>query len=488
MARVGVGCQADRQQRRGRRVGVQQRGGGDVGHAAVVIQRADDAGDPETQFPARSEGERERLPRAEPERLGQALADLGLAGSPQAPAAGQGRRLEGRVVARVGDHIDRLAERERVDRLDVVTRGDCLHTGDSSHRRRGACGQRGGELVALAQRPGVGLQRAQLGGERQHQQHERRRQPEGDDGRDQPGAARGNEPHAERGQPRRAQRPQAGDSSADPLGDISAAQQRDDRARGRPPRRPCRPRDRDRHRRQPAGQDGEHESPPGAWLVEQRQQPVGRPVDGEHPGRAADSRGGRGDERRLHAMDQREIPPGSADGALHADRTQPPLYLGARGGGEHRPRGRQRDQRQRHQQIDDNAGGLVEQDPHPRASGEADVVDPKAGRPGLDEQLAEIARVASPYLGVVDTWVMLGAKARAQRAAGQVEARLGERKTDVVRRLHQSHDSFGPQVADVHRVARTQAPGLRERLLDQHLVAGRAQVASVHDRVAAPPP
>ena len=38
-----------------------------------------------------------------------------------------GGRLEDRVIARVGDHVDRLAERERVDRLDLVAGRGGLH-------------------------------------------------------------------------------------------------------------------------------------------------------------------------------------------------------------------------------------------------------------------------------------------------------------------------------------------------------------------------
>ena len=56
-----------------------QRRRGHVGDVTVVVQRADDAGDPQAQLVAGAELDRERLAGTEPERLRQPLADLDLA-------------------------------------------------------------------------------------------------------------------------------------------------------------------------------------------------------------------------------------------------------------------------------------------------------------------------------------------------------------------------------------------------------------------------
>ena len=118
-------------------------------------------------------------------------------------AADQRRRLESRQIARVADHVDRLAERERVDALDLVARRGGLHPGDPPDRGGIARRQRGGQLVALAERAWIGLERAQLGGQRQQQQHEPDRQAEGRDGRHQARASGEHQPRAERSQPAR---------------------------------------------------------------------------------------------------------------------------------------------------------------------------------------------------------------------------------------------------------------------------------------------
>ena len=116
-------------------------------------------------------------------------------------------------------------------------------------------------------------------------------------------------------------------------------------------------------------------------------------------------------------------------------------------------------------------GGLVEQDVDARAGGEPHVVQPEARCPGLDQHLVEVARIAQPDLGVVDPRVALEPKRALQRGADEVEARLGQRVADVVGRLDQADHSLGAEPADVQRAAGCRSPGLRERLLDQHLVA-----------------
>ena len=271
---VGARCQRDRDQRRRRRVGRQQRRRGHVGDVTVVVQRADDPGDPQAQLVAGAELDRERLAGTEPERLRQTLADLDLARAVGPVAADQRGRLEPRQVPRVADHVDRLAQRERVDALDLVARRGRLHPRDPPDRGGIVRRQRGGQLVALAERARIGLQRAQLGGQREQQQHEPDRQAQRGRGRQQPRAP-GERPASRRARasPARERRSQAGDPARRPAGDVGAAQQRDRRSRRRAPGRPRGSGDRHRHRQQPAAEQRQRQRPPGRGLVEQRQQP-----------------------------------------------------------------------------------------------------------------------------------------------------------------------------------------------------------------------
>ena len=64
----------------------------------------------------------ERRARPQPERVGQPEPDLDLVRPAHAPPGRQRRRLEARVVAGVGDEPERLAEPERVGRVDAVAR------------------------------------------------------------------------------------------------------------------------------------------------------------------------------------------------------------------------------------------------------------------------------------------------------------------------------------------------------------------------------
>ena len=91
--------------------------------------------------PPEEQRDGQRRARAQAERVGQPDADLGLVGAAQ-PAAGDERRLlEHRVVARVGDHVDRLAQRERVGRLDLVARRGGGDAGDPrASATRGSAG------------------------------------------------------------------------------------------------------------------------------------------------------------------------------------------------------------------------------------------------------------------------------------------------------------------------------------------------------------
>jgi hypothetical protein len=81
---------------------------------------------------------------------------------------------------------------------------------------------------------------------------------------------------------------------------------------------------------------------------------------------------------------------------------EPSLDLRPGGGGEHRSRGGERDQRQRDEQVDDDPGRLVDEHANAVAGDEAHVAQAEARGAGLDEQLVEVPRVADPDLGVVD--------------------------------------------------------------------------------------
>ena len=110
-----------------------RRVGADVGEPAVALERAHDAGHAEAHLGAAAGLHGERRARAQPERVGEPDAHLGLARRAQPPALGERRRLEARVVAGVGDEPQRLAEPERVG-----------HVGRrSAARRRPRRGSRG---------------------------------------------------------------------------------------------------------------------------------------------------------------------------------------------------------------------------------------------------------------------------------------------------------------------------------------------------------
>ncbi len=267
-ARSAPGRSAHRQRRRRGRVSPQQGGGGNVGDAALLLKRAHDAGDAEAEFLPEGQLQRERLSDAEAERLGEALPDIGLMPAARAMAGEQRRRLEGRGVAGIRDRVDGLPEREGVSRLQLIPRSGGLHTRDPAHRPGVTRGQGGGELVAATERPGVGLQRVQLGCEREQQQHEGRRQTERDHRREQPGAAGGDQATSEEGEsrgrrPALTRRHVTAEPGAPsryrlpaPAADVGPAQQRDDRPGVRTPCRPRRAAHSDRDRDQPPGDDG----------------------------------------------------------------------------------------------------------------------------------------------------------------------------------------------------------------------------------------
>ena len=233
--------------------------------------------------------------------------------------------------------------------------------------------------------------------------------PERDHGRDQPGAAGADQPGARarpvrRGGAERGPEPgQRGGAAAGAGGQLAAAQQRRSPA-GRPARQAG-------HAAAATGiataashapASGSTSARPGAGSLSSVSSLRRRAVGGQRAGGAPERGGRRGDERRLERLGQGDVTGGGADRPLDPDRRQPPLHLGPGRGGQHHARGDQRDQRQRHQQVDDDAGGLVEQHAHPGAGGEAQVVQAEARAARLDQHLVEVARIAQPDLGVVD--------------------------------------------------------------------------------------
>ena len=68
----------------------------------------------------------------EAEGVRESLADLGLPGALDPPALGERRGLEVGVVARIGDDVDRLAEPERIEPVDLVSRGGLIDPGTAS--------------------------------------------------------------------------------------------------------------------------------------------------------------------------------------------------------------------------------------------------------------------------------------------------------------------------------------------------------------------
>ena len=140
-----------------------------VGDAPVVLERAHDAADAEAHLLAALGLHGERRARPQPERVGEARADLDLAVAAEPSPVRERRRLEAGVVAGVGDHPDRLAEPERVRDVGLVALG---RVGDARDRPHGVDLERvepHGQLVALADRRGVVAQPLEQRGEREHQ-------------------------------------------------------------------------------------------------------------------------------------------------------------------------------------------------------------------------------------------------------------------------------------------------------------------------------
>ncbi len=88
----------------------EQRTVGDVDHAPVVLQRVHDSGHAQPGFAARGKLDGERGADGQAENLRETVADLHFAVPAQATAGEQRGRLEDRVIAGIGNHVDRLAE------------------------------------------------------------------------------------------------------------------------------------------------------------------------------------------------------------------------------------------------------------------------------------------------------------------------------------------------------------------------------------------
>ena len=181
------------------------------------------------------------------------------------------------------------------------------------------------------------------------------------------------------------------------------------------------------------------------------------------------------------------MPARGAHRAPHADRAQAPLDLGPGRSGEHHAGGGERDQRQRHQQVDYDSRRLVEQHTHSRAGDEAQPLQAVARRARLNQDLVEVGRVAQPDLGQIYLGVGLGPEPRGDRRRRHVDARDRERIGDVVGALGEADDPLRAEAVDVERAAELQPPRVGQALLDDHLPEAIRQVAPRDDRVAVRP-
>ena len=360
---------------------------------AVVLQRAHDARDPEADLAAVGDLRRQHRAGAQAERVGHPEPDLDLVRPANPPPLGERRVLELRVVAGVGDEAHRLAEPERVRRVDAVALADRVHTRHSARLVESFRVERHRELVALADRPGVLAQALEQRGQREHQRDHARADRDRGHGREPAAARGGGEAHAEREQPAafdraasaavvRARSPPrristGGRRAARQAGQVAAvtttsttASQRDQQRRG--------------------------ERDARAELVQRGEQVGGRPRHDERAERDAERGRGDGDDGGLDGLLRGDPAGAEAERALHAEAGQAALDLGVRARGEHRPRGHQRHERERDEQRDHDPRGLREQDLHARAGDELQLAEPEGDRAGLGERDVGLRRVVEP--------------------------------------------------------------------------------------------
>ncbi len=218
----------------------------DPGDPPVVLQRPHDPRDLEADLAALGHLGGEHGPGVQPERVRHPDADLDLVGRADAMPRGQRRRLEARVIAVVGDEPHRLAEPERVGRVDAVALADGVDARQLRGRAELVVIERDRELVALADRPRVRPQLLQQRGQREHQSDDAGADRDRGDRGDPAPAGGGGEARAEREQPaaaargavRRTRRRRGG---SPPAGGARRATRATSRRRRRP-RRPRRAR------------------------------------------------------------------------------------------------------------------------------------------------------------------------------------------------------------------------------------------------------
>ena len=343
----------------------------------------------------------------EAERLGQPEPDLGLP-APCSRGRTQRRRLEGGVVARVRDHVDRLAERERVGRLDLVTWRD-RRTPAIARTSEQPMAAAGRQLVALAERAGVGLERAQP---------EASASNSSTNAVESPSVTAVATSRTRRAATSRA--PSAGDRrrryrgapdappGASAGGDVGAAQQpaRPDRRR---PATPARPR---RATGSATAKPGRHSGSPGPTRAGSFSSVSSR-VAGRRSRASRRPRPPWPPAPRRQPLDvcARRLAARAPDRPAHPDRAEPPLDLGPRRGGQHHAGGHQRDQRQRDQQVDHDPGRLVEQRSGPRSASRSGCCAGRSWSRGPARAPRSGKRVAQPDLGEVDLRVASGRSA-----------------------------------------------------------------------------
>jgi hypothetical protein len=218
--------------------------------------------------PARQLGG-ERRARPQAQRVGQAEADLDLAGPADAPPRGERRGLEPGVVAGVGDEPERFAQPEGVGGVDGIARAGRLDAGDAADRGQQVLGRLHRELVALAHGAGVVAQSLQEGGEGEHQGDDAGAHRDRCHGRGPAAAGGGPEPRAESEQPAArlaARSPSARHQLAAPAQDLG----------GRPPRSaprgPGRCGNHDGHAHRQRTGERREQIPAGRLLVQRREQ------------------------------------------------------------------------------------------------------------------------------------------------------------------------------------------------------------------------
>ena len=370
----------------------------------VVLERAHDAADAEADLAAVGDLRREHRAGPQPERVGHPDADLDLVRPADPAPLGERRVLEVRVVAGVGDQPHRLAEPEGVRRVDAVALADGVDPGQP--RRRAAAGPgRARPRAGSACRPSPGPRAAARAATRARASASRRRRRRRSSRPPRTSARARRWRSARRARRGRRRGRRGGGRAPRRAGEAAAAWRR---ARS-PPRRISTG---GRRAARQAGQvaaatttattassaqsQRRSERPARAELVQRGEEVGGRAGDDERAEGDAERGGRDGDDRRLDRLLRGDPARAEAERALDAEAGQAALDLGVRAGGEHRPGGDQRDQRERDQQRDHDPRGLGEQDLHARAGDELQLAEPEGDGARLRQRDVGLRRVVEP--------------------------------------------------------------------------------------------